>query len=80
MRTYFTPERVGEVDEPPALVELLRPRGRLLLVHAGGGAEVGDHETERREILARVRQPRAGQLRDLGEIHFARDAAQLERA
>ena len=72
-------ERVGEVDEPAPFVELLLPGGRVLLVHARGGAEVRDHEAERGEVLLRPCEPRAQQLGDLREVHLAGDPPQLDR-
>ena len=72
-------EGLREVDEPAPFVELLRARRGVLLVHVGGGAEVGDHEAERGEVLLRLREARARQLGHLGQVHLSRDAAQLDR-
>ena len=71
--------RLGEVDEPPALVELLLARGRVLLVHPRRRAEVADDDPQRGEVLLRLREARAGELGDLREVHLAGDAAQLDR-
>lgn len=71
-------ERVGEVDEAPAVVEVLPVGDRLPVVHLRGGAQVRDHEAQGRQVLASPRQARARERRSLRKVHLAREAAELQ--
>jgi hypothetical protein len=71
-------ETLRQIHESLPFIHLCRANLGIRLVHARRGAQVGDLQTKRLQILDAVAQPGTGELGQLGQIHLHLDAAQLD--